>query len=303
MTTHEQTLVGAFNDKDQARQAIHDLRQAGFSDDRIGMVTQDKDGAVTTDKGTHAGEGAVIGAAVGAGVGAWWALGIAANMLPGIGPVVSGGIIASLLASAAGGAAIAGVAGALIGLGIPEEEAHYYEGELKSGRTLVTVKAGERAGEAWAIMHKYGAYRRDTAVNDSARANAGQTIKVHEERLHATKAPVETGEVHVRKEVVTEQKTLAVPVTREEVVIERRPVTGQASSADIHPGEEIRIPVMEERAHVQKEAVVTEEVNVGKRKVTETETVGGAVRKEQVKVETKGDAAVRGDTSKTTSPR
>ena len=54
-----------------------------------------------------------------------------------------------------------------------------------------------------------------------------------EERLHAEKHPVETGEVRVRKEVHTETKTLEVPVQREEVVIERTPVHGKAAAEDL----------------------------------------------------------------------
>jgi len=123
-------------------------------------------------------------------------------------------------------------------------------------------------------------------------------MKVHEEHLHATKTPVQTGEVQVRKEVHTEHQTMNVPVTREEVVIERRPASGHASTSDLKPGEEIRIPVKEEKVHVTKEAVVKEEVSVGKRTVTETEQVGGTVRKEEVKVERKGDVDVHDRTDR-----
>ena len=166
-TTTSSTAVGVFTDRRQAQQAVADLKRAGFGDDQIGVVSKGHDDATatTTDaKGSHVGEGATVGVAAGAGVGALWALGIVAGMLPAIGPVVAGGIFASILASAVGGAAIAGVAGALIGLGIPEEDAHYYEGEFKSGRTIVTVKAGARYNEAWSILSRGGAYSRATAV-------------------------------------------------------------------------------------------------------------------------------------------
>jgi len=123
-------------------------------------------------------------------------------------------------------------------------------------------------------------------------------MEVREEHLHASKRPVETGEVRVHKEVITEQQTMQVPVTREEVVIERRPVSGNAtSSADLRPGEEIRIPVREEKVDVHKDVVVKEEVSVGKRVVSDTEQVSGTVRKEQVKVEKEGDVEVRRGTT------
>ena len=53
------------------------------------------------------------------------------------------------------------------------------------------------------------------------------------------------------------------------------------------------MPIREEQVHLQKEAVVAEEVHVGKRKVQDTERVSGTVRKEEIKVDTKGDVDVR----------
>jgi uncharacterized protein (TIGR02271 family) len=107
---------------------------------------------------------------------------------------------------------------------------------------------------------------------------------------------VQTGEVRVRKEVHTEHKTIEVPVKKEEVVIERRAVSsGQASSTGIGANQEVRIPVTEEQVHVEKTPVVKEEVTVSKRTVTDTERVSGTLRKEEVKVEQKGNVNVHGD--------
>ena len=313
-------VVGVFQDRSRAQQAVQELRNVGFSEDHIGVVTRDETtGKTKTAKGdgSYAGEGAAIGAAAGAGVGALWALGIAAGLLPGIGPaIIGGGMLASLLASAATGAAVAGIVGALVGLGIPEEEAKYYESEVHAGRTLVTVRADGRYDEALAILRRYGAYdasTRGTATATGATHTAttagtttsgtakatgasttrGGTMEVREEELRARKESVQAGEVSVRKEVKTEHKTLEVPVTREEVVIERRPASGQASTGDIRTGEEIRIPVREEQVTIEKTPVVKEEVHVGKRQVQETKQVSGTVRKEEVRVEEKGDVDVK----------
>lgn len=129
-------------------------------------------------------------------------------------------------------------------------------------------------------------------------------MQLHEEKLNVHKQPVETGEVRVRKEVVTEHKTIDVPVQREEVVIERHAVCSQpASSADIRSGDEIRIPVKEEQVRVDKQAVVTEEVKVGKRQVQDTEHVSGTVRKEKVHVEHEGDVNVKGSNAGDTKSR
>jgi uncharacterized protein (TIGR02271 family) len=171
------------------------------------------------------------------------------------------------------------------------------EGELRRGWEKTKSKlAWERARpavrDAWDRVDQ-------RAAGDSGSPQTGspvegeQTMKVHEEELRAQKRPVKKGEVRVRKEVVTEHKTLDVPVTREEVVIERRPASGRrAAAAELRP-EEIRVPVKEERVRVTKTPVVREEVRVGKRRVHGTERVGGTVRKERVKVEKKGDAPVR----------
>ena len=122
----------------------------------------------------------------------------------------------------------------------------------------------------------------------SARAAEGARIQVREEELQAHNQLVEAGEVRVRKEVVTEHRTLEIPVQREEVVIERQAPTGE-------PVEEIRIPVSEEQVTVEKRPVVKEEVTVGKRVVQGTERVGGEVRKEVVRVERAGDVDIHGN--------
>src|SRR5262245_30662135 len=123
--------VGVFADRADAERALEDLRRAGFRDSQIGLVSRDKSRAgAKKQEGTDAEEGGVAGAVAGAGVGALVGLGILSGVIPGIGPAVAGGTLGVILANAAGGAAIAGVAGALIGLGIPEAEAKHYEREL-----------------------------------------------------------------------------------------------------------------------------------------------------------------------------
>jgi len=315
--------VGVFEDRADAESAIEELHRAGFRDSQIGLISRDKaEGVKKSKKGNHAAEGAAAGVVAGAGVGALVGLGILSGVIaPVVGPVLVGGTLATILANAAGGAAIAGIAGALIGLGIPEEEAKYYEQELKAGRTIVTVRATTRLEEARAILLRHNGHDRGSAsaacATASARkttaqpaqaqtvaastAAAGKTVEageekamqLQEEKLEARKRPVKTGEVKLRKEVVTEHKTLDVPVTREEVVIERRPASGRRASSDtIRAGEEIRIPVREEEVTVAKTPVVREEVRVGKRQVRDTKRVSGTVRKERARVESQGAVEV-----------
>lgn len=315
MNSQRTTVVGVFADRQHAEQCVAELRRMGFRDDQIGVAARDenKKSAGAGSKESYAEEGATLGLAAGAGVGALWGLGAIAGLIPAIGPVIAGGTLAAILASGALGAAAAGLAGGLIGLGIPEDEANYYEGEFKSGRTVVTVKADGRYDEALAVMRRFGGYDMNNRpehasttstsssnlphampVASSARTEAGQTLQAREEELHVRKQAVETGEVKVRKEVHTEHRTLEVPVKKEEVVIERRAVGGhQAAGSDIRESEEIRIPVSEEQVHIEKTPVVKEEVRIGKRQIQDTETVSGTVRKEEIKVEKEGDVDVR----------
>jgi hypothetical protein len=162
-TTTCTRTVGVFNTKEQAERAIDDLRRAGYRDDQIGMIAKDASGrTVHTDgSGTesNAGEGAAIGAAAGAATAVAVGAGIMAGVIPVIGPVIAAGPIAVSLLNAAGGAAIGGIAGALIGWGIPEEDAKYYESEMRAGKYLVTVDCSERQ-DAWDSFSRHGGYNR-----------------------------------------------------------------------------------------------------------------------------------------------
>jgi len=286
-------VVGVFNSREEADRAVGKLLKAGFSNDQIGVIARNAEGntvAQSVDDEGHAGSGAAIGAATGAGVAGLVSLGISFGVIPAIGPILAVGPLAAALISAASGAAAAGLAGALMGWGVPEDEANFYQSEVEAGRYLVTVKAESRRDEAWKILHQDGGY--NFANAGQSRATDGKTMKLHEEQLHARKEAVTTGEVTLRKETRVEHQTIDVPVRKEEVVVERRAVSGQASSTDLKPDEVIRVPVSEERVRVEKTPVVTEEVTVGKRVVEETEKVAGDVRKEDVKVVRKGDVKI-----------
>jgi len=323
MKTQRSTVVGVFENRRNAEQAIQELKRLGFRDNQIGVAARDTEGWAEKygqGEGNYAGEGAAVGAATGAGVGALLSLGMAFGVIPVIGPIIAAGPLAAALLSAAGGAVAGGIVGSLVGLGIPEEEAHFYEGEFKAGRIVVTVQAENRFDEAQAVLRRFGAYdvtnrgTEFTAPKETWTAAAGtashaqtggsKTVQVREEQMKVHKQPVETGEVRVHKEVHTEHKTVDVPVKKEEVIIERRPVTGQqASTCGIQAGEEIRIPVREEQVHIEKQPVVKEEVTVGKRQVQETEKVSGTIRKEEVKVEQTGTANIKCNTGTTGQKR
>jgi hypothetical protein len=155
-------LVSVFADKAQAECAVDALREAGLSDDEFGIAmrqpTDSGDPAMTTtDKLKHAGKatagGAVAGGVIGSLVGAAGAL-----LIPGIGPVLAGGMLASVLGGAAFGMAAGGLAGALDGLSIPEDEARFVDEEFQAGRIIMTVQPGVRPEELVQLLRNCGGY-------------------------------------------------------------------------------------------------------------------------------------------------
>lgn len=301
------TAIAIFDDRSRAQRAIEELQRAGFTEKEIGITARDTTTAGKSDghKETHAKEGAIAGVTAGAGVGALWGLGILAGVLPAIGPAIAGGTLAAILSSAAAGAATAGIAGTLIGLGIPEEEARYYDEEFRAGRVLVTVDArGGRLDEAQSILTRNGGYdqrsgpRSDAGMRagDGARLRAGdgagtrdqRTLEAREEELRVSKRPVQTGEAEIRKEVRTERQTVDVPVRKEQLVVERHAAGRQPASGPVGDGESVRVPLSEEQVDIEKKPVVRERLSVGKRTTEEDEHIAANVRKEDFKVDKRG---------------
>lgn len=164
----------------------------------------------------------------------------------------------------------------------------------------MTVQAGSRAAEAEAILVQNGgdlgsanAEQDFAATGSEATAGtvAGETkrIQLLGEVLRVHKERISRGEVVIRKEVITENQTIQVPVTREELVVERIAGDGLTpASGTIGEDSVIRIPLSEERASVGKETVVREEVAIGKRAVNNVENVDSSVQHEELRVEQHG---------------
>jgi uncharacterized protein (TIGR02271 family) len=116
----------------------------------------------------------------------------------------------------------------------------------------------------------------------------GETVvvPVFEEELTATKTPYERGEVRVEKDVVTEERVLDVPVTEEEVHVQRRAVDRPIEAPERAFEERvIEVPLRGEDVELQKRVRVAEEVEISKEPVQRTERVAGKVRREEVHVE------------------
>jgi uncharacterized protein (TIGR02271 family) len=266
LTTYNRSFViAAFQDENQAQQAIQDLMNSGFSRDQIRYSARRGGGGITDD---------------------------------------------------------------LVSMGIPQQEADYYNNEFEQGHTIVTVNTRDQQQQAYDILMRdggydfnssqgqrstYGAYSAGTAGTAATAATTdttayaanattvptgeqAQNIQLRAEQLQPQTRWQQAGEVQLSKNVVAEQQTIDVPVTREEVYIQRQAVSGQVSDTPItDDGETIRVPVGEEQVDVNKQTVVTGEVAVGKRQVQETQQYTDTVRHEELDVNQQGNVNVQGD--------
>lgn len=147
-TSESKMLTGMFNDRESAERSYNTLSKRGYSKDEINLIMSedtrkkhfvDKNGE--TEIGNKAKEGAekgtVIGGVVGTAVGIIAAIGTSL-VLPGLGLIIAGPIVAGLAGAGAGGLA-GGLIGALVGYGIPEDKAKLYEKGIKDGRIVMGV--------------------------------------------------------------------------------------------------------------------------------------------------------------------
>ena len=161
MATNERpTVIGVFADRERAARAVAELESSGFTPQQVGFIVPreeqfegntgvgDSDTAVEAETSRGAAKGAVVGGLIGAA---------AALLIPGLGPVAAGGILAAALTGTGVGAVTGGLVGALTHLGLAEHEASRYERELRAGRALVTVRADGRQAEAQDILRRHGA--------------------------------------------------------------------------------------------------------------------------------------------------
>ena len=119
------------------------------------------------------------------------------------------------------------------------------------------------------------------AVGDEIR------IPVFEEELTATVRPVETGAVRIRKRIVSEDRVIEVPVTEDEIRVERRIVDRPLGGGATEAVEQIiiEVPLRKETVDVEKRAHATEEIVVTKDVIQRTERITDSVRREEVRVD------------------
>lgn len=132
----------------------------------------------------------------------------------------------------------------------------------------------------------------NTDNNNTKNTSEEGTLQLREEQLDVNKSRVQAGEVVLSKDVVEEQRSIDVPVTHEEVVIERRSFDNKDSDSPITSGETIHIPVSEERVNVDKHTVLTGEISANKQEVEETRHIEETVKKEEAHIDSTGDTKV-----------
>jgi hypothetical protein len=163
-TSSHTTVVGVFDDRTDAEQALTALKAADFQPHQIDVAALHTPAAQGVDNaaGEHAANrvdgttGILAGGLLGGLTG--WFLAVSTVAVPGLGALVAAGALVGALGGAGIGAATGGLIGYLIDHGLTQTEAHYYHERVKHGAALVVVRAEGRVGEAQTIMQRHGAH-------------------------------------------------------------------------------------------------------------------------------------------------
>jgi len=301
------TVVGLFDTFEQAQSASYQLETAGIPRNDISLVASNANGqydkyanahpgATTTEKPSNVGPDAGAGAVIGGGIGLLAGLGLFA--IPGFGPVLAAGWLASLLTGAGIGAVIGGLIGALTWVGVTREDAAYYNEGVRRGGTLLAVKAQDNMADRVAqIMTDNGAVNIDeraaqwkqegfmptpntatTASTMPAAATAATTAKttaattpqnlnastgevtlpVVEEEIQVGKREVQRGGVRVYTHVTETPVDESVQLREEHVTVERRPVNRPVDEKELAAFKEGTIEVTE----MAEEPVVAKQARI-----------------------------------------
>ena len=267
--TDRSTVIGVFQERDQAERAKAELRRAGFPDDGIGLE---------------------------AGGGRASATGAGPND-------VEPGSPAGAPRRAATRRAASGRLGLLRGLDVSDEQARYYQHELQAGRIIMAVRETDRSSEAAAIMRRLGAHEVEMlGVGSPLGALGGidrtadqeRTIELREEELVAHKDLRDVGEVTIRTELEEFPGRLEVEAYREEVEVEHEPV-GRVVNERVPPWEEdgvMVVPVYEEQLVVVKRLLLREHLRIRRVATTEKQLFEDTLRRERLVVEDPGQTGL-----------
>jgi uncharacterized protein (TIGR02271 family) len=168
---------------------------------------------------------------------------------------------------------------------IPQNEVESYSGDILRFRLSeedIKSKYLQDSPPLPSSAHSTNGIEENQAKQEESESSHAPLI---EENLNISKREVTYKEATLIKEPVTEMKTVEVPVTHEELIVERRPPTEATTSQDelkspVTTKEEIKIPLKKEEIEVKKEPYVKEEVVIKKRRVAETKTITEEVKSE-----------------------
>ncbi|WP_455919136.1 YsnF/AvaK domain-containing protein [Priestia megaterium] len=251
-------VVGTFHSEQEAIHAIKGLKSQGYRETDILVVAKDRSKTLQL--------GAETNVRIEAGTSAVSSL--AGVMMDSFLTIMTGGMATTTQAG--------GLTSKLIRMGIQNFTAKQCEMDVKEGKILILIDVDETQ-----TIPSY------TTVRELPYETEGhRSVLLREEQLNVRKERVQTGEIQLRKGIVEELRTIKVPVMREEIYVERRPVIDcQYDGSPLTENEIIRIPIMEERIEVTKRPVVVEEVIIGKRKIQEIKEMKDTVLKEEAKIE------------------
>jgi hypothetical protein len=147
------TTTALVDQVSQVRTIVDELHAAGFPTDAISVVFPDRHRQelmglapeLVREVHRQSGQGAVVGATTGGvlGTAMAWLAGVGVLTLPGVGPLLAVGPILAVLSGIGIGASLGGLAGALIGWGMPELDARRFESHISDGRILIAARCGE----------------------------------------------------------------------------------------------------------------------------------------------------------------
>ena len=169
---------------------------------------------------------------------------------------------------------------------IPRDLAESYDGDVLRFRISEEDAKSRFLRDSPPPTSSESTYERGSPSGRREGTEHETTVPLSEERLYVSKRTSEQ-QATIKKEPVTETKTVEVPVTHEELTVERRPASSTTTPSDIGPVEsetETKIPLRQEEVQVTKQPYVKEEVTIKKKPVTETRTVSDEVRSEKVKL-------------------
>jgi uncharacterized protein (TIGR02271 family) len=248
----EKRIVGTFSSEQEVLFAIEGLKRQGYRETDMMVVAENRSSIpmVTSQTGVMVEADMQVSTLAGAMMNSYFTM-------------LTGGL---------GNTQSNPLSGRLIERGLPEYTAKQCEAEINKGKIILLVDTN-------------GAYD-NSSYQTYEESQAPRAVRLREEQLEVIKERVQVGELQVHKEVVEEQRTIQVPLLREEVYVERRPVIdGKFDSSPFTEDEVIRIPIIEERVEVMKTPVIVEEVIVGKRRIQETKQVQDTIKKEEARIE------------------